>query len=187
MHIAYIVFNGITWLDLIGVYDPISRLQSMQYLPHLHWDICAFTDTAKDPFGMEIKPTHIRQSLSSYDAIIVPGGFGTRQLQHDPAFMAWLKTAANVPYKIAVCTGSLLLGAAGFLTKVNATTNFGEYEALRPYCKNVLPQRIVQDHQVITAGAVTASLDLGLYLCEKWAGITARETISKKMDYKYSE
>lgn len=185
MRIAYIIFDGITWLDLIGVYDPISRLRSMGYLPQLRWDICAFTPTAKDPYGMEITPTRIQQSLSGYDAIIVPGGFGTRQLQHDSAFIAWLQTATDVPYKISVCTGSLLLGAAGFLTHVQATTNFGEYDALQPYCKAVLRQRLVDDHQVITAGAVASSLDLGLYLCEKWTGKDAREAISKRMDYQY--
>lgn len=185
MHIAFIIFDGITWLDLIGVYDPISRLRPMGYLPQLHWDICAFTPTAKDPFGLAITPTRIQQPLSRYDAIIVPGGVGTRQLIQDTAFITWLQTAANVPYKISVCTGSLLLGAAGFLTHVHATTNFGEYEALKPYCKAVLPQRLVDDQQIITAGAVASSLDLGLYLCEKWAGKAAREAISKRMDYTY--
>lgn len=183
MRIAYILFDGITWLDFIGIYDPISRLKSLNYLPNLTWDICSFTETVTDNFGLEIKPHKIQNDLSNYDTIIVPGGFGTRKLQSDTAFINWLKTAENVQSKISICTGSLLLGAAGFLKDKNATTNYQEYEALKPYCKAVLTDRVVDDEGVITAGAVSASIDLGLYLCKKWAGQAAQEDIRKRMDY----
>jgi transcriptional regulator GlxA family with amidase domain len=184
MKIAYILFNGITWLDFIGVYDPVSRLKSMNYLPNLDWDLCSFSEIVTDQFGFAIKPMKIRNTLSAYDAIIVPGGKGTRELQFDPDFIAWLRTASDVPLKISVCTGSLLLGATGFLKEKKATTNFLEYEALRPYCKEVSEERIVEDGGIITAGAVSASLDLGLYLCNKWAGPEAEKEIRKRMDYK---
>lgn len=183
MKIAYIIFDGITWLDFIGVYDPISRLKSLNYIPDLKWDICSYTESAKDNFGLEIKATKIHQALVGYDAIILPGGFGTRQLQFDIDFIAWIKTTNDVAYKISICTGSLILGAAGFLVGKKATTNYQEYEALRPYCKEVCKDRIVEDGNVITAGAVSASIDLGLYLCNKWSGQNAREEIRKKMDY----
>lgn len=186
MTLAYIIFDGITWLDLIGVYDPISRLKSMNYIPALSWDICSFTEIAKDIFGLEVKPTKIKAPLVDYDAIIVPGGHGTRQLQIDTAFTNWIKTAEPVKYKISICTGSLILGAAGFLKNKTATTNFREYEALRPYCEKVSTERIVEDGNVITAGAVSASLDLGLFLCNKWAGPEAAEEIRKRMDYRAS-
>lgn len=184
MKIAYIIFDNITWLDFIGIYDPISRLKSMNYLPDLSWDICAYSDrNTTDSFGLEMVPAKIKNSLAGYDAIIVPGGFGTRELQFDTEFIQWIKTAASVPYKISICTGSLLLGAAGFLTDKKATTNYQEYEVLKPYCKEVIKERIVEDGDVITAGAVSASIDLGLYLCKKWAGQSAKEEIRKKMDY----
>lgn len=107
---------------------------------------------------MEIVPAKIKNSLAGYDAIIVPGGFGTRELQFDTEFIQWIKTAASVPYKISICTGSLLLGAAGFLIDKKATTNYQEYEVLKPYCKEVIKERIVEDGDVITAGAVSASI-----------------------------
>ena len=184
MRIAYIVFDGITLLDFIGIYDPISRLKSLNYLPDLTWDICSFTNTVSDNFGLEIKPDLILNSLAEYDAIIIPGGFGTRQLQFDTDFITWIKTADKVKYKISICTGSLILGASGFLKGKKATTNYQEYEALRPYCSKVLKDRIVDEGDTITAGAVSSSIDLGLYLCEKWAGIKAKNEIKKRMDYK---
>lgn len=184
MRIAYIIFEGVTWLDLIGVYDAVSRLKSYNYIPDLSWDICSFSEKAGDNFGLEMKPTRVRASLQGYDAIIVPGGHGTRVLRHDADFIKWLQTAQEVRYKISVCTGSMLLGAAGFLKHKKATTNFQEYEALRPYCKEVVTERVVDDGGVVTAGAVSASIDLGLYLCKKWAGEEASEFIRSKMDYR---
>jgi cyclohexyl-isocyanide hydratase len=183
MKLAYIIFDGITWLDFIGVYDPLSRLKSMKYIPELSWDICCYSETAKDNFELEIKATRVRPPLSGYNAIIVPGGHGTRELQSNMEFINWLKTAEPVPYKISICTGSLLLGAAGFLKNKTATTNFREYEALRPYCEKISTERIVEDGNVITAGAVSASLDLGLFLCNKWAGPHAAEEVRKRMAY----
>lgn len=183
MKLAYIVFDGITLLDLIGIYDPVSRLKSLQYIPDLSWDICSFTPTVHDKFNFEIKPGKINESLAGYDALIVPGGWGTRQLQTDAGFLSWLKTGEEVPLKCSICSGSLLLGAAGFLTGKTATTHFGEYDALRPYCKEVSTKRVVEDGNIITAGAVAASIDLGLYLCNKWAGKKAEDDIRLKMNY----
>ena len=183
MKIAYIIFDGVTWLDFIGVYDAVSRLKSMGFMKDLSWDICSWTGTASDNFGLRIIPDLIKQPLDTYDAIIVPGGHGTRHLINDTDFLNWIGTAKDVEYKMSVCTGSLILGAAGFLKSKRATTNFLEYETLKPYCAEVLTDRLVVDGNVITAGAVSSSLDLGLYLCEKWSGPVARAEIQKRMDY----
>jgi transcriptional regulator GlxA family with amidase domain len=183
MKLAYIIFDGITWLDLIGVYEPISKLKSSQFLSPLDWDICCFKETAEDSYGLQMKPTKIGQSLDGYDAIIVPGGIGTRKLQYDENFLSWIRTAGNARYKISVCTGSLILGAAGFLKDKKATTNFNEYGALKPYCEQVLTDRIVHDGNTITAGAVTSSIDLGLYLCTIWVGPEVAQNIRKRIDY----
>lgn len=182
MRIAFLLFNGITWLDMIGVYEPITKLKT-HYLPGLSWEICGFTKQCEDLFGLQVTAALVQNDLSAYDAIIVPGGIGTRQLQHDQAFITWLKSAAPVKYKISVCTGSLLLGAAGFLKNKKATTNFQEYDTLRPYCAQVVEERIVDDEDTITAGAVSSSIDLGLYLCRKWAGVEAENFIRNKIDY----
>lgn len=183
MKIAFVLFNDITLLDFIGVYDPICRLRSQGHIPDLSWDLCAITPTIKDGFGLELTIDRLRPDLREYDMIIIPGGFGTRLLQRDEEFMDWLRTAQLVLHKASICTGSLLLGAAGFLKGHRATTHFNEYDALVPYCQEVVKERIVEDGGVITAGAVASSLDLGLYLCKKLAGPKAAEQIRKSMDY----
>jgi transcriptional regulator GlxA family with amidase domain len=183
MKLAFIIFDGITWLDLFGVYDAITRLKSGKYIEDIVWDFCCFARPVKDVYGLEMVPWKTGNSLSEYDGIIVPGGHGTRQLIEDEGFLNWIKSAENARYKISICTGSLILGAAGFLESKRATTHYLEYDTLKPFCKEVVKEKIVEDNDVITAGAVAASLDLGLYLCEKWAGRDARDEIKKKMNY----
>ena len=184
MKIAFILFDGITWLDLAGVYEPVTRLKYTGYLPDLSWDFCGYTSTVEDHGGMKILPNQVKNDLSVYDAIIVPGGKGSRDLMHEKDFIEWIQTAKNIPWKISVCTGSLILGAAGFLHGKKATTHFDAYDLLRPFCKEVVTDRIIEDGDCITAGAVTSSIDLGLYLCRKWASGEADLIIRYKMDYK---
>ncbi len=183
MKIAYILFDDITLLDFIGIYDPIKYLKSKNYLPGINWDLCALSPSIKDSFGLEVKVTKLRPDLSHYDMIIVPGGYGTRKLQFDVNFISWLKTGKGAKFIVSICTGSLLLGAAGFLRQRLATTNFNEYEALEPYCQRVIKKRIVEDGNIITAGAVASSLDVGLYICEKLVGKEHKEIIRIGMDY----
>jgi len=184
MKIAYIFFKDITWLDFVGVYDPVSRLKHMNYVPDLEWDFCAYDSEVRDHYGLGFQPQYIDTTLADYDVIIVPGGYGTRSLLNDTGFMKWLKTAERVPLKISICTGSLLLGASGFLKNKKATTHFSEYDTLKNYCGEVIRERIVEDKGLITAGAVTSSIDLGLHLCKLWAGQEAAEEIRRRMDYR---
>lgn len=183
MKIAYILFDGITLLDFIGIYDPISRLQSQKHLPELSWDLCGMQASIKDSFGLTIQVDQVQPDLSSYDMLIVPGGFGTRRLQKHPDFLSWMATAKDVAYKVSICTGSLLLGAAGFLQDKHATTHFNEYENLEGFAKKVHKNRIVKDGKTITAGAVASSLDLGLFICELLTDAETKEFVRKTMDY----
>ncbi len=185
--IAYVLFDGITLLDFVGIYDPLSRIQSKKYIEDFTWDLCGMSDSIQDGFGLKVAIDKVKPNLSEYDMVIIPGGFGTRKLQFDDEFITWVKTAKNVNYKVSVCTGSLLLGAAGFLRNKTATTNFNEYKTLENFCDDVVTYRIVDDGNVITAGAVASSLDLGLYLCEKLVGSEKTEEIRKSMDYHPSQ
>jgi transcriptional regulator GlxA family with amidase domain len=183
MKIAFIIYHGMTALDFIGVYDPIVRLKTMGFLTDLRWDICAHSKEVRDGAGLRFLPTRVGESLQEYDLVVVPGGIASRDLVDDAGFIEWLRTAQACQLKVSVCTGALLLGAAGFLEGKKATTHPNVLQDLSRFCPSVVEQRIVDEGDVITAGGVTASIDLGLYLCEKLAGREARERIGRQMDY----
>ncbi|HEX5159956.1 MAG TPA: DJ-1/PfpI family protein [Ktedonobacterales bacterium] len=187
MRMAFVIYDGMTALDFIGAYDPLTRLNTMNLLPDVSWHVCATTTTVRDIGGLRFAPDLVGEPLSGYDLVFVPGGFGTRALMDDADFIAWIKTAAEVPLLASVCTGSLLLGAAGLLKGARATTHPSAYEDLRPFCREVVKERIVDEGRIITGRGVTSSIDLGLYLVEKLAGKAIRQRIKAQMDYPYGD
>jgi cyclohexyl-isocyanide hydratase len=186
MKIAFVIFNGLTTLDFIGIYDPLTRLKTMGFMSDLEWDICAYTDIVKDDRGLVMVPTAIQEPLQSYDVLVVPGGYGTRTLVQDKSFIEWIKTADPCRLKVSVCTGALLLGAAGFLRDKRATTHRSAFQELEPFCRKVLDHRIVDEGTIITARGVSSGIDEGLYVVERLAGAEARSKIAKQMDYPYT-
>jgi cyclohexyl-isocyanide hydratase len=185
MNAAFIIFDRMTSLDFIGFYDPVTRLKSMGILPDFEWRVCSNKWQVIDDRGLGIIPDSIAEALDSYDLLFVPGGFGTRALQCDNEFIDWLRSAAPVKLKISVCTGALLLGAAGFLLRKRATTHPNAFKELEPYCGAVVSERVVDEGNVITAGGVSSSIDLGLHVVQRLAGTDARLRIAKQMDYPY--
>jgi cyclohexyl-isocyanide hydratase len=188
MKAALIVFDRMTYLDFVGFYDPLTRLKSMNVMPDFEWRILSNRPQVADdrgPAGMKMVPDAVLEPLGGYDLVYVPGGMGTRPLQHDREFVDWLKTAAPAKLKVSVCTGALLLGAAGFLAGKRATTHPGALKDLERYCDKVLTDRIVDEGSVITGGGVSASLDLGLHVVQKLAGAEARSRIAAQMCYPY--
>lgn len=185
MKVALVVFDKMTALDFVGFYDPVTRLRSMQLMLDFEWTICALTQTVTDDRGVTIEATGVGEPLAEYDLLFVPGGIGTRVLQRDKTCIEWLRSFPATGLAVSVCTGALLLGAAGFLKDKRATTHPSALQDLAPYCQEVVKQRIVDEGSVITAGGVAASIDLGLYVVERLAGPEARRRIAIQMDYPY--
>jgi cyclohexyl-isocyanide hydratase len=183
MKIGFVIYDGMTTLDFVGVYDPLTRLKTMGFMPDLNWDVCALSEQVIDSTGLSLKATAVNQPLSKYDLVIVPGGPVSRDLSKDETFIYWIKTMEECPLKVSVCSGSLILGSVGFLKDKKATTHPSRMADLAPYCAKTVSQRVVDEGSVITAGGVTASIDLGLYLCEKLTGYDVKEKIKRQMDY----
>jgi transcriptional regulator GlxA family with amidase domain len=185
MKSAFIVFDGMTSLDFIGFYDPVTRLKSMKIIEDFEWSICSTTQYVVDDRGLRVAADAVSEPLDGYDMLFVPGGFGTRSLQRDHGFIDWLKGAGSVPLKVSVCTGALLLGAAGFLRGRRATTHPTAYHDLEPYCGVVVRERVVDEGEIITARGVSSAIDLGLHVVQRLAGAAARDRIATQMDYPY--
>jgi len=185
MNAAFVIFDQMTALDFVGFYDPLTRLKSMDFMPDFQWQVCSFCPDVSDTHDLRFDPDLVGVSLAKYDLLVVPGGYGSRSLQHNEEFIAWLKTAAPIPLKASVCTGSLLLGSAGFLEGKRATTHPNAHNELARYCGEVRGERIVDEGDIVTAGGVTAAIDLGLHLVERLAGKDIGIEIAKQMDYPY--
>jgi transcriptional regulator GlxA family with amidase domain len=185
MKLAYILFDKMTTLDFVGFYEVVSWLKILKVNEAVTWDLCANKEEITDDRGMTIKIKHVSPDLSGYDLIFIPGGMPTRELRYDKEFVSWIQSARDVQYKVSVCTGALLLGAAGFLNGKMATTNPSAYELLTPYCTEVVKARIVRDGDTFTGGGVSASIDLGLYLVESLTNADVAKKVQKMMDYPY--
>ncbi|HEV8471336.1 MAG TPA: DJ-1/PfpI family protein [Methylomirabilota bacterium] len=182
--IALLAFPRLTFLDLIGVYDALRRVTPMAIAPDVSVTIVGTQPEIADDSGLVVRAQAVMPDLAGYDLLFAPGGFGTRPLMKDAAFVDYLRTWGDTRPLASVCTGSLLLGAAGYLRNLRATTHHHALDDLKPLCREVVAnRRIVDEGRVVTAGGVASSLDLGLYLVEKYWGAPARETIAAQMEY----
>lgn len=183
--IALLAFPRLTFLDLIGVYDALRRLAPMEIDRSVSVKLIGTEPEIVDDSGLVVRPDSVYENLAAFDLLFLPGGFGTRTLMHDATFVDYLKTWGDTRPLASVCTGSLLLGAAGYLRGLRATTHHRALDDLRPLCREVVSdRRIVDEGRIVTAGGVASSLDLGLYLVEKWWGAAAREKIATQMEYR---
>jgi len=183
MKIAFIIFNDLTTLDFIGAYDPLTRIKTMKFSDSFGYDVCSFTDRVISVEGLEIVPTKVRNELSIYDYVIIPGGKGVFELMENKEFLDWLRKIPESTVICTICYASLLLGIIGKLKDKKATTHKCVMEDLKKYTNKVLDFRIVEDGNIITARGVSSAIDLGLYMCEKIMGKEIREKIQIQMDY----
>ncbi|MBK8506985.1 MAG: DJ-1/PfpI family protein [Saprospiraceae bacterium] len=181
MKLAIVVYQDLTLLDLVGFTDAIQRLKTMKFLPDLQIQYFAYRADVSDTFGFKVQVDLVQPDLSTFDLVFIPGGFGTRTLIHDATFVRWLRSAQKIPLKISVCTGSLLLGAAGFLENRKATTHFDEYNLLHQYTSEVVKADLVEDQGIVTGGAVATSILVGLHTCQILTGKTQAMEIAKRM------
>jgi cyclohexyl-isocyanide hydratase len=184
MKIAFVIYDGLTLLDFAGFCDPLTRLATMNFLDDLRWDVCAPKEKVRSTEGVVLVPGRVNNNLAEYDYVIIPGGDGIKDLMQDKEFLRWISVASDTTTMVAVCGGALLLGAAGMLRTKKATTHLNLMGVLQRFACEVSTDRIVDEGNIITAGGVTSSIDLGLYLCEKIAGKDVREKIQHQMDYR---
>jgi transcriptional regulator GlxA family with amidase domain len=118
------------------------------------------------------------------DVLVVPGGYGTRALTTDAAMLAWLREAhAHSMWTTSVCTGSLLLGAAGILQGLEATTHWLVLDELARYGARPVSRRVVKQGKVITAAGVSAGIDMALGLAAQVAGAELAQAIQLGIEY----
>lgn len=187
MKTAFVIYDGMTVMDFVGVYDALIRLKNMGFKDDYTWDVCALSNTVTDGSGLQITANRVAPDLSSYELLVLPGGHSAGKLMNDPAFLDWLRTF-NFDKGIAatVCSASLFLGVLGLIKGKRATSHRRAFEALRPFCREVVDARVVDEGRIITARGVTSSLFLGLHLCRRIAGDEVARKIATQIDAEFA-
>ncbi|MEK3763256.1 DJ-1/PfpI family protein [Paenibacillus sp. FSL P4-0338] len=185
MRMAFVLFDGMTTMDFVGFYEAVSWVAILKAKENVSWTFCANKAEVTDDRGLTMKADEVLPDLGAFDLVFLPGGMPTRTLRYDEDFMSWIRTAEGARYKVSVCTGALLLGAAGFLEGKKATTNSSAYDLLAPYCAEVIKARAVRDGDTFTGGGVTSSIDLGLYLIECLVDTDTALQVQKRLEYPY--
>lgn len=181
MIIALGLYQGFTALDAIGPYEILT------YLPGAEVVICAEEADVIDDHNSLV---HLRvdstfADVPRPDVLLVPGGPGAGLLAaHGHPIVDWIREAhPHTAWTTSVCTGALLLGAAGLLEGVPATTHWSAYDELASYGAHPTEQRVVTSGRIMTGAGVSAGIDLALTLAADIAGPVVAQTIQLAIEY----
>jgi cyclohexyl-isocyanide hydratase len=174
-----LVFPNLTQLDLTGPYEVLARLPGAETL--LLWKDMR---PVRSEHGLAILPTVTFAECPPLDLLLVPGGPGINPLLEDREVLAFLRNAAaRARYVVGVCTGSLVLGAAGLLRGRSAATHWMSREFLAAFGAEPVAERVVRDGNLFTGGGVTAGIDVALAVAAEIAGRDAAEAIQLGIEY----
>ncbi len=179
MHIGLLLFPRLTQLDLTGPYEVFANTPGATV--HLIWK-------TRDPVtaitGMKIMPDTTFDDCPQLDVICVPGGSGVAEQMEDPAVLDFLRRQAKTArYVTSVCTGALVLGAAGLLKGKRATTHWASHDFLATLGAIPTQGRVVRDGNVFTGGGVTAGIDFALTLVAEMYGADVAQAIQLQIEY----
>jgi len=179
LQIGILAFPGVQQLDLTGPYEVFATLPGAEV--HLIWKNRQAITSAT---GLVLGPTMTFGECPALDVLCVPGGGGVNALLQDAEVLGFLRAqAAQARYVTSVCTGSLVLGAAGLLKGRRATTHWFSHDFLEKFGAIPVHGRVVRDGNLITAGGVTTGIDFGLAVVAELVGQAQAEAIQLALEY----
>jgi putative intracellular protease/amidase len=182
MQIAIPIFDRFTALDAVGPYEVLQRLPdaTVTFVGHERGGV-----RTENRF-LEVTVDATFDELPAPDVVVVPGGVGTRALLEDGPILDWIRGAhAGSTFTTSVCSGALLLAAAGLLDGVTATTHWGARKELEALGGIPVTQRVVEhlDQRIVTAAGVSAGIDMALRLAELLTDRTTAEAMQLEIEY----
>jgi cyclohexyl-isocyanide hydratase len=177
IEVGIVVFPDVTQLDFTGPLEVLSRIARCRLI----WKT---TEPVQTHTGFVITPDVTFDEVDRVDILLIPGGGGVTPLLEDDIVLREVRRlAATARYVTSVCTGSLVLGAAGLLAGKRATTHWGVLDILRLFGATPVEERVVIDGNLITGGGVTAGIDFGLTLAAELVGTEQAQAIQLVMEY----
>lgn len=178
IRIVFALYPGVTHLDFTGPQQFLSRLPEAEVI------VASAAGEPIESDGLTFSNLAKLADIESCDVLCVPGGFGVTAAINDPAFMDEIRRlGASARYLTSVCTGSLALGAAGFLRGKRAACHWAWRDLLEPFGGIVDEGRVVRDGFIITGGGVTAGIDFALVLIAELAGPEMAQAIQLGLEY----
>ena len=179
MIIGMVLFPNLTQLDLTGPHEVFGRLPGTKVLL-----IAETIEPVKSDSGLWLTPNTTFENSPQADLLFVPGGRGIFDAIQNKKLISFLQTQAlNAKYITSVCTGSLVLAAAGLLNGYKATTHWLSLHLLKLFGIEVIEERVVIDRNRITGGGVTAGIDFGLFVAAKVYGEEAAKEVQLMLEY----
>jgi transcriptional regulator GlxA family with amidase domain len=180
MEIALFLYDELAPLDAVGPYEVLRNVPG--------WEVRTVARQAgpvrSEDGSLALIADHSIAELTEPDVVLVPGGAGSRPLMEDEKVLDWLRTVdRSTKWTTSVCTGSLLLGAAGLLEGRRATTNWLLLDALERFGADPVGGRFVEDGKVITAAGVTAGIDMALHLVSREVGPEMAQAVQLGIEY----
>lgn len=179
LQIGSLLFDGLDQIDLTGPFEVLSRIPNATYRVY-----AKTTDPVRDVKGLKLTPDATLAEAPQLDVLHVPGGFGQEALMDDEEVLGWLQQqAAGAGSVFSVCTGALLLGAAGLLRGRRATTHWASFHLLPLFGATAVNERVVVDGSWVFAAGVTAGIDGALRLAAELRGDDVARAIQLYMQY----
>ena len=179
MNIGMLIFPDMTQLDFTGPYEVFAQLPGCSVKV-----IAKSLDPVAAKGGLRFLPDTTLDSSPKLDLVFVPGGPGTGALLEDREVLEFLRRQSEeARYVTSVCTGALVLGAAGLLKGYKATTHWLSLDLLAEFGATPLPDRVVTDRNRITGGGVTAGIDFALTVAAEVAGVDKAKSIQLLIEY----
>ncbi|HET7454047.1 MAG TPA: DJ-1/PfpI family protein [Solirubrobacterales bacterium] len=180
MEIALLIYDGLAPLDAVGPYEVMRNVPGWT-VRTVAKERGAVRDES-DTLGLVADRS--LAEVTAPDLVLVPGGAGNRPLLGDGELLEWLREVDRATkWTTSVCTGSLLLGAAGLLQGRRATTNWLVLDALREYGAEPVGGRFVEDGKIVTAAGVTAGIDMALHLVARELGPEVAQAVQLGIEY----
>jgi transcriptional regulator GlxA family with amidase domain len=178
LEIVIAIFPGVTHLDFTGPHQVLSRT------PGARLTVASLDGQDIEAEGLTFTNLADLAKVERCDVLLVPGGFGTTEAALDEGFMREIRRlGGQARYLTSVCTGSLILGAAGFLRGRRAATHWGARELLPLFGATVSEERVCRDGDVITGGGVTAGIDFAFTLLAELAGEAVAKGVQLGLEY----
>jgi putative intracellular protease/amidase len=180
MDIVCLLFDGITALDIVGPYEVLQRLPEA----NVKFVAAAAGEVRTDNNFLALVADYAFDEVRAADVLVVPGGFATRALERDEALLEWIRAVdTTTTWTTSVCTGSMLLAAAGLLEGKEATTHWASLERLKEYGAIPTGRRVVEQGKFVTAAGVSAGIDMGLTLAARVAGDEFAQGVQLGIEY----